>query len=184
MRGACGLGDSAVSVAVRPGRLIAAACGIEILGMGAFATFPALLGTFRTEWALSNTAAGWIAGVYFVGYVAAVAVLTALTDRVDARRIYLVSMALAALGAAAGSYSCDRPPPEAAGAVPSGSNWVGWGRRSRTPTYRSRICCPTIRRVPSKGDVQSSMTSRRDRTAKRTDARSPTGPRLSQTGER
>ncbi len=101
-------------LAARPALLIAVVCLIEVLGMAAFATFPALLDRFRAEWAISNTAAGWIAGVYFAGYVAAVAVLTALTDRVDARRIYLVSMALAAIGAAGFA---------SAGGVASASAW-------------------------------------------------------------
>ena len=65
------------------------------------ATFPALIPAFRTLWDLSNTEAGWIGGVYYAGYVAAVPVLVSLTDRHDARRIYLLSTALggfAALG--------------------------------------------------------------------------------------
>src|SRR5215211_5516676 len=31
---------------------------------------------------------------------------------------------------------------------PPGMERTGWGRRIRTPTYGSRIRCPTIRRVP------------------------------------
>ena len=81
------------------GGTIAAACVVEVLGMSAFATFPALLPQFQSEWEISTTGAGWISGGYFAGYVVAVAVLSALTDRVDARRIYLLSMAFAAIGA-------------------------------------------------------------------------------------
>ena len=68
--------------------------------MAAFATFPTLIPGFQEEWGLSNTEAGWISGIYFGGYVAAVAILTALTDRVDPKRVYLVSMAISALSAA------------------------------------------------------------------------------------
>lgn len=77
--------------------LIAAMCLAHVLSMAGFSAFPALLPTLQAEWSLSNTEAGWIAGVYFVGYVAAVAVLTSLTDRIDARRIYLASLVLSAL---------------------------------------------------------------------------------------
>lgn len=73
-------------------------CVAEILTMvGAFA-FPALLPGFQAEWGLSNTQAGWISGLYFAGYALAVPVLTALTDRMDAKRIYLAGAAMAALG--------------------------------------------------------------------------------------
>ena len=84
--------------------LVVVMCLAEVLGMLGNATFPALIPTFLVEWDLSNTQAGWISGVYYVGYVAAVPVLVSLTDRVDAWRIYLVSTAvggLAALGFAA-----------------------------------------------------------------------------------
>jgi MFS family permease len=73
---------------------------VEIIGMSAFATFPTLIPMFQQEWGISNTEAGWISGIYFAGYVAAVAVLTALTDRIDPKRVYLCSMALSVVSAA------------------------------------------------------------------------------------
>jgi MFS family permease len=83
------------------GRLIFLMCLAEVVGMAGFAAFPALLPTFLDEWKLSNTAAGWISGIFFAGYVGLVPVLVSLTDRLDPRRIYLASMVLtvaAALG--------------------------------------------------------------------------------------
>jgi MFS family permease len=74
-------------------------CLAEVLGMATFATFPALLPTFRAEWGLSNTEAGWIGGVYFAGYLLSVPVLVSLTDRVDPRRVYVVAMSLSCLSA-------------------------------------------------------------------------------------
>jgi MFS family permease len=71
-----------------------------VAGMSAFVTFPALLPTFQQEWALSNTQAGWISGIFFAGYVLAVPVLTSLTDRIDPRRVFLAAMALSALATA------------------------------------------------------------------------------------
>jgi MFS family permease len=72
-------------------------CVAEVLGMlGVFAV-PALLPIFVEEWSLTNTRAGWLSGVFFGGYTVAVPVLTSLTDRVDARRIYLGSAALAVI---------------------------------------------------------------------------------------
>ncbi len=78
-------------------RLVPLLCAAELASMvGAFA-FPALLPDFREAWALSHTEAGWISGVYFGGYTLAVPVLASLTDRVDARRVYLLGAATAAL---------------------------------------------------------------------------------------
>ena len=81
-------------------RLVALMCGAEILCMAGFATYPALLPLLRTNWGLTNTAAGFVGGILFFGYVGSVPVLTSLTDRIDARRIYLGSCLLAALGSA------------------------------------------------------------------------------------
>lgn len=81
-------------------RLVALMCGAEILCMAGFATYPALLPVLRAGWGLSNVAAGFVGGVLFFGYVGSVPVLTSLTDRIDARRIYLGSCVLAASGSA------------------------------------------------------------------------------------
>ncbi|HVO15543.1 MAG TPA: MFS transporter [Alphaproteobacteria bacterium] len=78
-------------------RLVAALCVAEVLGMIGISAFAALLPTFAAEWQLTNTEAGWISGIYYAGYVVAVPLLTSLTDRVDARRIYLASTALGGL---------------------------------------------------------------------------------------
>ena len=63
--------------------------------------FPALQPLLRAEWGLSNTAAGWISGIYYVGYTLAVPLLTGLTDHVDPRRVWLASAALTAVAALA-----------------------------------------------------------------------------------
>lgn len=67
--------------------------------IGIFA-FPALLPEFVGEWGLSNTQAGWISGIYFAGYTLSVSVLASLTDRIDARRIYMVFATVGALATA------------------------------------------------------------------------------------
>lgn len=45
--------------------------------------------TFEAEWLLTKVEQGWVLGVYQAGYVLAVPVIMALTDRVDARRLRL-----------------------------------------------------------------------------------------------
>jgi len=80
-----------------PIRFVFLICLAEILSMTGTMYFPALLPSFQAEWGLTNTAAGWINGVFFAGYAIASPFLVGLTDRIDARRIYLPSALLAAL---------------------------------------------------------------------------------------
>jgi len=57
-----------------------------------------LLPQLRDEWAISNAQAGVVGGMFFAGYIATVSYWTALTDRMDARKVYLAGGLLAALG--------------------------------------------------------------------------------------
>ena len=61
--------------------------------IGAY-TWPALLPGFIADWHLSNSEAGWITGVFYAAYTLAVPVLVTLTDRIDARIVYLSGVAL------------------------------------------------------------------------------------------
>ena len=72
----------------------------HVASMTGFAAFPALLLPLQDAWALSNTQAGWIGGIYFAGYVAAVAAIVPWTDRIDSRRIYLACLLISAAGLA------------------------------------------------------------------------------------
>lgn len=85
--------------ALAPGSqgFIAAIVTAQVLTqIGAF-TLPALLPEYIERWNLSKTEAGWLVGIFFAAYVPAVPVLLALTDRVPARRIYLIGTGLTAL---------------------------------------------------------------------------------------
>lgn len=74
-------------------------CSCEVLTtLDAFA-FASLLPKFGTLWSLSATELGWISGIFFAGYTLAVPVLVSLTDRIDARPIYMTGAGLIALSA-------------------------------------------------------------------------------------
>src|SRR5438270_7192294 len=77
--------------------VVAAVCVAEILGLAGFSTVPALLPQFIEAWALTNTQAGWLAGIVSAGYMLAVVPLVSLSDRQPARLIYLASSTLSAL---------------------------------------------------------------------------------------
>jgi predicted MFS family arabinose efflux permease len=72
--------------------------------------FRALLPQFIEAWSLTNTQAGWLAGVVSAGYMLAVIPLVSLTDRRPARQLYLASSALSALSCL-GMAICDSLPP-------------------------------------------------------------------------
>ncbi|HEY5700700.1 MAG TPA: MFS transporter [Gammaproteobacteria bacterium] len=77
--------------------LIAIFCAAQTFAqLGAF-TFPALLPVFFDIWSLSHTQAGWLSGIFFGAYSLAVPFLVTLTDRIPARRIYIVAVGLTAL---------------------------------------------------------------------------------------
>jgi len=72
----------------------------HVLSMAGYATFAALLPELRDLWNLSNAEAGLIASAFFAGYIATVSGWTALTDRMDARRVYLAGALATAAGCA------------------------------------------------------------------------------------
>jgi len=65
-----------------------------------FSTYAALLPQLRDEWRMSNAEAGVVSGMFFAGYIGTVSLWTALTDRIDARKVYVTGSLLAAAGSA------------------------------------------------------------------------------------
>jgi predicted MFS family arabinose efflux permease len=82
-------------------RLAVLLIAAEICSMVAFASFAVTLPSLAELWHLSSAQAGLVGGAYYAGYVVAVPVLVGLTDRVDARPIYLASCALGVVAAIA-----------------------------------------------------------------------------------
>jgi predicted MFS family arabinose efflux permease len=77
--------------------IVAAVCSAEIFSLVGYSIVPALLPQFIAAWSLTNTQAGWLAGIVSAGYMLAVIPLVSLTDRRPARQIYLASSTLSAL---------------------------------------------------------------------------------------
>jgi predicted MFS family arabinose efflux permease len=70
-------------------RLVAIVCTAQVfVQIGAF-YWPALLPQMMQRWSLSNSEAGWITSSFYAAYMLAVPVLVTLTDRIDAKRVYL-----------------------------------------------------------------------------------------------
>ena len=81
---------------IRSGRPTALLAFALTVNLAPFSTFAAVLPEIARAWHLSASEAGWIGGIYFAGYAAAVPILSSLTDRIDGRRVFLGSTLLAA----------------------------------------------------------------------------------------
>lgn len=82
----------------KPVFLLVIVCIAEVFSLLSFAAWPIYLVTLQTEWLLTNYQVGWISGAYFMGYVCATPFLVGITDRMDARHIYLFSAFLGGVG--------------------------------------------------------------------------------------
>ena len=81
-----------------PRHLVALVCAAQVLvQIGAF-FWPALLPGLSIRWGLTNSEAGWITAVFYAAYMLSVPVLVTLTDRIDAKLVYLAGVALTACG--------------------------------------------------------------------------------------
>ena len=84
----------AQAVLRRPSASIAVMCLAEVFAMTGFAAYWSLLPVLQPAWDMSNASAGWLSGAFFGGYVLAVPFLTAMTDRVDARHVFILGAML------------------------------------------------------------------------------------------
>ena len=74
--------------------LVGTMCLAQVLGMTGYNLWPALISDFILRWDLTSRAAGWIGGIFYLGYLAAIWPLSNITDRIDPKKIYSYSMAL------------------------------------------------------------------------------------------
>ncbi len=88
-------------------RLLIVLIFAQVLAMAGFANFAVLLPEFTALWMLTNTQAGWISGIFFVGYVLAVPVLVGLTDAVDAKRVYVIGAVFGVIASFGFAYFAD-----------------------------------------------------------------------------
>ena len=72
-----------------PGFIITVFCLAQSLAQIGAMAFAALLPAFFAEWSLSHAEAGWLSGIIFGAYALAVPILLPMTDRIDARNVYI-----------------------------------------------------------------------------------------------
>ncbi|MDD5176315.1 MAG: MFS transporter [Sterolibacterium sp.] len=79
-------------------RTVTLLCLAEVLSMTGFAAYPAFLPMLREAWHFSDTQAGFVGGAFFFGYMLSVPLLSGITDRLDARSVFVFACSLTAAG--------------------------------------------------------------------------------------
>jgi MFS family permease len=92
--------------------------------IGAFSV-AALLPTLISAWSLTNTEAGWLSGIYYAAYTLTVPLLSSLTDRMDAKRVYLSSVAVTSLAFAGFAWAASGFWSALAFRALMGAGWAG-----------------------------------------------------------
>lgn len=70
-------------------RLVAIVCAAQVFVQLGAGYWPVLLPELMGRWSLSNSEAGWITSAFYAAYMVCVPMLVTLTDRIDAKRVYL-----------------------------------------------------------------------------------------------
>ena len=84
--------------AQRAACLVAIVCAAQVFVQLGAGYWPVLLPDLMRRWSLSNSDAGWITSAFYAAYMCAVPVLVTLTDRIDAKRVYLFGVGCTVLG--------------------------------------------------------------------------------------
>jgi MFS family permease len=79
-------------------RLVIVVCAAQVFVQLGAGFWPALLPQMMQLWQLSNSEAGWITAIFFGAYMVSVPVLVTLTDRIDAKKVYLFGVGCTVAG--------------------------------------------------------------------------------------
>src|SRR3954465_7773321 len=84
--------------AASPTQQVVLVCAAQVLVQLGANFWPALLPGLTARWSLTYSEAGWVTAAFYGAYIIAVPILVTLTDRVDAKRVYLSGVALTLTG--------------------------------------------------------------------------------------
>src|SRR5436190_16305563 len=82
---------------ISAGRLVALVCAAQVFVQLGAGYWPALLPDLMGRWSLTNSEAGWITSSFYAAYMISVPVLVTLTDRIDAKRVYMFGVGCTAV---------------------------------------------------------------------------------------
>ena len=84
---------------MNPGlRLVLVVCAAQVFVQLGAGYWPVLLPDMMKLWSLNNSEAGWITSSFYATYMVSVPVLVTLTDKVDAKKVYLFGVACTVAG--------------------------------------------------------------------------------------
>ena len=84
---------------MNPGlRLVLVVCAAQVFVQLGAGFWRALLPQMMQLWQVTNSEAGWITAIFFGTYMVSVPVLVTLTDKVDAKKVYLFGVACTVAG--------------------------------------------------------------------------------------
>ncbi len=116
---------SASGTKLTPGHLVAIVCAAQVLvQIGAF-FWPALLPRMMPLWNLNNSEAGWITAIFYAAYMVSVPVLVTLTDRLDAKHVYLFGVGATVVGHSLFALAADGFWSAMATRALTGMGWAG-----------------------------------------------------------
>lgn len=78
-------------------RLVAIVCAAQVFVQLGAGYWPVLMPDLMGRWSLTNSEAGWITSSFYAAYMISVPVLVTLTDRIDAKRVYLFGVGCTAV---------------------------------------------------------------------------------------
>lgn len=105
--------------------LVIVVCVAQIAAQIGAYVWAALLPRLQTEWAIGPAEAGAVTGAFYFAYMAAAPWLVSLTDRVDAKRVYLFGAACLACGHFGFAYAVDGFWGALAARALAGVGWAG-----------------------------------------------------------
>lgn len=106
-------------------RLVLIVCIAQIAAQAGAYVWAALLPRLRVEWAIDPAEAGFVTGAFYLAYMFTAPVLVSLTDRMDAKRIYLLGAALIAAGHLGFAYYVDDFASALLARALAGAGWAG-----------------------------------------------------------
>ena len=110
---------------ISPAQLVALVCAAQVLVQLGANFWPALLPSLTSKWGLNYSEAGWVTSAFYAAYIVAVPILVTLTDRIDAKRVYLSGVALTVAGHLLFAFHADGFWSAVAARCLTGVGWAG-----------------------------------------------------------
>lgn len=113
------------SARISSARLVLIVCFAQIAAQIGAYVWAALLPRLAPEWDIGPAEAGAVTGAFYFAYMFTAPVLVSMTDRIDAKRIYLLGASLIAIGHLGFAYGVDDFWSALTARALAGAGWAG-----------------------------------------------------------